>query len=71
MYATISELRMDDVVEPLSRDPRESGKTFTVTDMHPMKIGGEYVTVAVTLWDGWREFTSRTSGYRVVSRRWD
>lgn len=71
MYATISELRMDDVVEPLSRDPREAGKTFTVTDMHPTMIGGEYVTVAVTLWDGWREFVTRTSGYRVVARRWD
>ena len=34
-YLSISELRMDDKVIPLSSAPNESGKTFIVTDLHP------------------------------------
>lgn len=54
-YLSISELRMDDKVIPLSSAPNESGKTFIVTDLHPTLLmetrtkGAEYVTVAATL----------------------
>lgn len=72
-FLTVSELFVDDVVIPLSTDPKEQGKTFTVSDLHPVLLGnhqnGEYKTVAVTLWDGWREFTSRTIMFQLVSRR--
>ncbi len=67
MWQTIAELRMDDRVIPDSSDARESGKTLTVTDLHPDTDG---VTVAVTLWDGWREHTSWTTLYNVVKRYW-
>jgi hypothetical protein len=66
---------MDDKVIPLSSNPKEQGKTFTVTDLHPVLLGndetGEYKTVAVTLWDGWREHTSRIMLFKLVSRRWE
>lgn len=74
-YLTISQLRIDDKVIPLSNGLPESGKEFTVSDLHPVLLGnhetGEYKTVAVTLWDGWREFTSRTILFQLVSRRWE
>lgn len=56
-YLTISELRMDDKVIPLSSDNREVGKTFIVTDLHPTLLletrtkPAEYATVAVSLWE--------------------
>ena len=76
-YLTVSELYVDDVVIPLSTDPKEEGKTFTVTDLHPVSLRGDmplsfrYKTVAVTLWDGNREFTTRTLLYQLVERRWN
>lgn len=71
-YLITSELRMDDKVIPLSSDPNEQGKTFTVSDLHPCNLNssGEYRTVAVTLWDGNRERTSHTAMWELVSRRW-
>lgn len=72
-FVTISELHVDDKVIPLSSNPKESGKTFTVIDLHPVLLGnletGEYKTVAVTLWDQWREHTSRTMGFILVERQ--
>ena len=70
-YVAMYELRMDDKVIPCSTDPKVKGKTFTVTDLHPDKIRGEYQTVAATLWDGWREFTSRTLMFQLIERRWN
>lgn len=76
-YITISEIRMDDKVIPLSSNPKEQGKVFTVTDLHPVllkKTRGkrrEYVTVAASLWDGWREHTSFTTTFQLVERRWN
>lgn len=75
-FLTVSELRMDDLVIPLTTDPKHrSGMTFMVTDLHPVLLGnydtGEYKTVAVTLWDGNREFTSRTMLYELIERRWN
>lgn len=74
-YLTVSELYVDDVVIPLSTDPKEKGKTFTVTDLHPVNLGDmhqyDYKTVAVTLWNGNREFTTRTMLYQLVERRWN
>ena len=58
-FVTIAELEVGDRVIP-------DGQTtaFTVTDLHPTHLtGGEYVTVAVTLWDGWKERTERASVY--------
>lgn len=56
MFATVSELRIDDKVIALSSNPDEIGKTFIVTDLHPVHLRAtrskpeEYVTVAVSLW---------------------
>lgn len=71
-YLTVSDLTMDDRVIPLSTDPNEQGRTFTVTGLHPCRLnsGGEYRTVAVTLWDGRREHTSHTAMYLLVDRVW-
>jgi hypothetical protein len=73
-YLGITELHMDDKVIPLSSVEKEKGKTFTVTDLHPVLLGdphtGEYRTVAVTLWDGNREHTSRTLMFELVDRYW-
>lgn len=63
---TIGQVKMDDRVIPLSSDPRESGKEFTVTDLHHDGVG----IAAVKLFDGWREHTSRTMTYQLVSRYW-
>jgi hypothetical protein len=67
-YTTLTDIHMDDKVIPASTDPRENGKTLTVTDIHP---GSDGQTAAVTLWDGWREHTSRTTLFTLVSRHWD
>jgi hypothetical protein len=71
-YITISELHMDDKVIPLSSNIKESDKEFIVSDLHPcnMNSSREYKTVAVTLWDGNREFTSRTTMFKLIERRW-
>lgn len=76
-YLAVFELHMDDKVIPLSADKKEQGKEFTVTDLHPVYLRAtrskapEYRTVAVTLWDGFREHTSHTPLYQLVSRRWN
>lgn len=72
-FATISELKMDDTIIPLSTDPKFQNKTFTVSDLHPcnMNRAREYRTVAVTLWDGNREMTCHVSLFQIVSRRWE
>lgn len=72
-FLTVSQLQMDDKVIPLSTDIREAGKTFTVTDLHPcnMNKSRQYRTVAVTLWDGNREFTSHTAMFQLIERRWE
>lgn len=83
-YLTISELQVDDKVIPMSTDPKEQGKTFIVTDLHPVNLGDmhqyDYKTVAVTLWEFvenhysaghhryGREFTSRTMLFQLVER---
>lgn len=68
-YLTISELQVDDKVTPqMVGDPVDT--VFTVTDLHPTHLsGGEYRTVAVTLWDGWKEHTSRSSVFKLIERR--
>lgn len=74
-YITVKELRINDKVIPLSSNPKEQAKVFTVTDLHPVylrKTRGErdeYVTVAATLWDGFREHTSRISTFILIERR--
>lgn len=76
-YICVFQLQMDDKVIPLSADKKEQGRTFTVTDLHPVHLratrskSAEYRTVAVTLWDGFREHTSHTALYQLVSRRWN
>lgn len=68
-YLTVSQLYVDDVVVPLSTDTNVKGKIFTVSDLHPVYLkGDEYKTVAVTLWDGRREFTNRTILYKLIER---
>lgn len=69
-FVTISEVTMDDKVIPLTTNPCDR-KIYTVTDLHPAKVQGEYRTVAVTLWDGFREHTSRISTFILVERRWN
>lgn len=71
-FIAMYELQVDDEVIPLSSDPKEKGKTFTVTDLHPVQIGfnGDYQTVAATLWDGWREHVTRISMFQLTKRRW-
>lgn len=69
-YVTISEVMVDDKVIPLETNPCDR-KIYTVTDLHPTKVDGEYRTVAVTLWDGFREHTSRISTFILIERRWE
>lgn len=64
----IGDLRVSDKVTPLSS---ENGKIFTVVDLHPVKVDGEYRTVAVTLSDGWREHVDRTLVFGLVDRYGD
>ena len=68
MFATLNELHMDDKVIPLSTKEIEAEKVLTVIDIHPLS---DDVVGAVTLWDGNREFTSRTLLFKVISRYWD
>ena len=59
-FVTISELQVGDRVIP-----NGGTETVTVTDLHPTHLtGGEYVTVAVTVWDGWKERTERGSVFQ-------
>lgn len=68
-YLTVSQLYVDDIVVPLSTEVNVKNKAFTVSDLHPVYLkGDEYKTVAVTLWDGHREFTSRTVLYKLIKR---
>ena len=58
-FVTMSELRIDDKVIPLSNVDAEKGKVFIVTDLHPTLLRenrtgskpAEYVTVAISLWE--------------------
>lgn len=59
---------MDDKVIPLSTKEIETGKVLTVTDIHPLS---DDLVGAVTLFNGNREFTSRTLLFRVIERYWD
>lgn len=79
-FLSISQLQMEDRVIPMSTNPKEQGKTFTVTDLHPcnMNSSREYKTVAVTLWDCdpkegryGKEHTSHTTMFQVVERYLD
>ena len=68
MFATLNELHMDDKVIPLSAKEIEAEKVLTVTDIHPLS---DDLVGAVTLFNGNREFTSRTLLFRVIERYWD
>lgn len=71
-YLTVSELQVDDRVIPMTTNPCDR-KIYTVSDLHPCNLNssGEYKTVAVTLWDGNREHTSRITMFQLVERRWN
>ncbi len=62
MFVTVGELRVGDRVLPTGTHVE-----CDVVDLHTVSVGGRYRTVAVTLDDGYRQFTSRVCVFQLVS----